>query len=53
MINTLKEFYNSEANIFFKDLDFVNWLYAIKDYENGTIYSKILEDYVDMTFESK
>lgn len=53
MINTLKEFYNSEANTFFKDLDFVNWLYAIKDYENGTVYSEILEDYVDIAFESK
>ncbi len=48
MVNTLKEFYNSEANTFFKDLNFVDWLYAIKDYEHGTIYSEILEDYIDM-----
>ena len=48
MVNTLKEFYDSEANTFFKDLDFIDWLYAIKDYEHGTIYSEILEDYIDM-----
>ena len=48
MVNTLKEFYDSEANTFFKDLDFVDWLYAIKDYEHGIIYSEILEDYIDM-----
>lgn len=28
-------------------------MYAIKDYENGTVYSEILEDYVDTAFESK
>lgn len=47
MINSLKEFYDSEDNVYFKDLDFIDWLYAIKDYEGGTIYSEILEDYMD------
>lgn len=46
MINTLKEFYDSDQNIYFKDLDFISWLYAIKTHEGGTIYSEILEDYI-------
>ena len=53
MIDTLKEFYNSKQNKYFKDLTFVDWLYKIRNYERGIIYSEILEDYADMAFESK
>ena len=46
MMEELKDCYESPYNEH-ADLSFVDWLYAIKEAEGGTIFAEILEDFVE------